>query len=49
MSGHLADPSRPQGANLDPSVNLLEKPFTPADVLRRVRETIDAPMAAARE
>jgi PAS domain S-box-containing protein len=49
MSGYLADPSRPLGANFDPSVNLLEKPFTPADVLRRVRETIDAPTVPARQ
>jgi CheY-like chemotaxis protein len=49
MSGYLADPSRPQRGNLDPSVNLLEKPFTPADVLRRVRETLDAPIVATGE
>jgi PAS domain S-box-containing protein len=49
MSGYLADPSQPQRAGVDPALDLLEKPFPPADVLRRVREALDAPVALAGE
>jgi PAS domain S-box-containing protein len=41
VSGHAEEAITRRGA-LDPSVNLLPKPFTPEDLLARVRRTLDA-------
>ena len=41
MSGY-PEPSDPVKSDLDPTVNLIEKPFAPDEILRRVRRALDA-------
>jgi len=43
ISGYMDDTIADHGA-LEPGVTLLEKPFTPADLLGKVREVLDAPI-----
>jgi CheY-like chemotaxis protein len=42
MSGYPAAAVAPHGA-LDPGTQLLEKPFTPGSLARKVREVLDTP------